>query len=115
MTKDYSDEIKKEIKVLIENGFEFGKSERYLKHRVGISFKEMEEELNNCRNLIFTEKRETNGEERYTLYFVYTKRKGRAYAVTFRNKIRIITAFPLGKRTLIKYNKQRFKKSKERI
>ena len=89
MPKDYSKEIKKIIKELKDKGFQFGKSEKYLRHRVGISFKDMEEELKGCKNLIFTEKREANGEERYTLYFIYTKKSGRAYAITFRNKIRV--------------------------
>lgn len=112
MSKDYSERVKEIIRNFKNKGFEFGKTEKYLKHRIGISFKEMEEELQTCKNLIFTEKREINGEERYTLYFVYTKKSGRAYAIIFRNKIRIITVFPLGKRTLIKYNRKRFKKSK---
>ena len=110
MLKDYSEEVKGLLKRFYERGFEFGKSEEYLKHRTGASFGEMAEELKNCKFLKFTERREAEGEKRYTLYFVYNKRSGRAYAITFRDKIRVITAFPLGHRTLIKYNRKRFKR-----
>lgn len=112
MSEDYSEEIKERIAELKEKGFEFGKSQEYLKHRVGASFEEMQRELESCDKLIFTDRREVDGEVRYTLYFVYNKRKGRVYAITFRDKIRVITVFPLGRRTLNKYYKQRFKKSK---
>lgn len=112
MSQDYSKEAKDKIDKLKKEGFEFGKSEKYLTHRVGISFKEMQKELEDCKDLVFTDKHKINGEIRYTLYFIYSKRKGRAYAITFRDKIRVITAFPLGRRTLNRYNKQRFKKSK---
>ncbi len=115
MTKDYSEEVKKSIKELQDKEFEFGKSEKYLKHRIGISLKEIEQELKECKSLVFTEKREINNEKRYTLYLIYNKRKGRAYALTFRNKIRVITAFPLGRRTLNRYNRQKFKKSKKHL
>ena len=110
MSKDYSREIIEKIAELKSKGFEFGKSERYLKHRTGINFKEMTEELKACKQLVFTEKRKINGEERYTLYFVYSRSKGRVYALTLRSRIRIITVFPLGRRTLSRYHKQRFKK-----
>ncbi len=111
MGQDYSKEVKVKINEFKEKGFEFGKSEKYLSHRAGISFKEMEAELENCKDLVFADRRDAGGEVRYTLYFVYNKRKGRAYAITFRGKIRVITAFPLGRKTLNKYNRQRFKKS----
>ncbi len=111
MCRDFSSEVKKWIADFKERGFEFGKSEAYLKHRIRIGFEEMKFEISECNKLVFTGKREINGEIRYTLYFVYSKKKGRAYALTFRNKIRVITAFPLGKRTLNKYFRQRFKKS----
>ena len=112
MVKDYSKEIKNKINKLMNKGFDFGKSDKYLEHRTGKSFKEIIREIKDCKFLEFTEKRIIEGEERFTLYFVYNKRKGMAYAITFRKKIRIITAFPLGRRTLSKYNRKRFKKSK---
>ena len=61
MIKDYSREIKNKIKDLKDKGFELGKSEKYLKHRTGASFKEMEKELQTCKNLVFTEKRGKDG------------------------------------------------------
>ena len=111
MSGDFSEEARKKISELKEKGFEFGKSERYLNHRTGITLENMKTELRNLNNLVFTDRKDINGEIRYTLYFVYNKRSGRAYAITFRDKIRVITAFPLGRRTLNKYYKQRFKKS----
>ena len=59
-------------------------------------------------NLEHIEKQEKSGETRFVLFFVHTKRKGIEYVLTFKDKIVIITAFPLGKRTLIRYRKKRF-------
>jgi len=108
--KDYSSELKKKINKYIKNhfSFEYGKSQQYLSHRIGLSIEEIESELKNCKNLVFTYKRETNGEIRYTLYFIYSKHSGRVYVLTFRDKIRVITAFPLGRRTLKKYFRRKF-------
>ena len=110
MVEDYSKEVKELIKANIKNGFEYGKSEKYLSYRVGATKGEIEKEIADCQNLTYTDKRNIDGEIRYTLYFVYNKRKGKVYSITFREKIRIITTFPLGKRTIKKYFKKRFKK-----
>ncbi len=108
--KDYSEEIKKLIEKFKEKGFEYGKTKEYLEFRNGCSIEDIEKELLEQKDLRFTEKQIKEGEKRYKLYYVYNKRKGRAYVITFRNKIRIITIYPLGPGTLNKYNKARFKK-----
>ncbi|MBS3066629.1 hypothetical protein J4205_02280 [Candidatus Pacearchaeota archaeon] len=65
--KNYSSEIKKKIKECIEKGtgFEYGKSGRYLSHRVKLSIEEIELELKEAKDLVFTNKKEINGEIRY--------------------------------------------------
>jgi uncharacterized DUF497 family protein len=108
--QDYSEELKQLIKKYKEKGFEYGKPKDYLEFRNGCSIEEMEKELLSLDDLKFTEKQIKEGEKRYKLYFIYTKKKGRAYAVTFREKIRIITIYPLGPGTLNKYPQTKFKK-----
>jgi len=108
--KDYSEEVKRLIEKFKERGFEYGRPKEYLEFRNGTSIKEIEKELLEQRDLKFIEKQLREGEKRYKLYYVYNKRKGRVYVITFRNKIRIITIYPLGPGTLNKYHKKRFKK-----
>jgi len=72
-----------------------------LLRRVKLLRQEIEEEIINCKNLSFTEKQVKDNEIRYALFFIYTKRRGRKYIITFRNGgIRIITIFPLGRKTI---------------
>lgn len=108
MKKDYSEEIKKIISELKSKEVEFRKSEDYLLNRINATKKEIEEELSNLNNLEFVEKQERNDEIRYALFFVYSRRKGRVYVLTFKDKIVLVTAFPIGRNTLKKYNKKRF-------
>ena len=61
----------------------------------------------NCDNLSFTNKQIKSGETRYALFFIYNKKEDRKYIITFREpKLRVITAFPLGRKTLKKYRKK---------
>jgi len=107
--KNYS----KQVRFFIDEcdkKLEYSKSLNYLTLRNGCSEEDFAKD-------IFTKKIEyaiyqiRNGEQRYILYFIYKeKRKGRAYVITFRNnKIIIRTIFPLGSKTLCKYDKKRFK------
>jgi len=108
--KNYSEEVKRLIEKFKERGFEYGKPQDYLEFRNGCSIEEMEKELLEQKDLKFTEKQIREREKRYKLYYVYSKRKGRVYVITFRDKIRIVTIYPLGPGTLNKYHKKRFKK-----
>lgn len=108
--KDCSEEVKRLIEKFKERGFECGKPLEYLEFRNGCSIEKMEKELLEQKDLKFTEKQTREGEKRYKLYYLYSKRKGRVYVLTFRDKIRIITVYPLGPGTLNKYLKKRFKK-----
>jgi len=111
MIKNYSDEVKILISKHSSKGFEFGKPTNYLFYRnKGLTAEMVFKELKTGENLKYTKKENVEEEIRYTLYFVHKRSKGRAYCITFREKIRIITIFPLGRRTLNKYNKKRFKK-----
>jgi uncharacterized DUF497 family protein len=106
MTKDYSEDVKKLINQY-KNEIIFGKDIDFLIKRIKVSKEEIEKEILECKNLVLTEKQVKDGETRYALYFTYSKRKGRKYAVTFRDKnIRIITVFPMGRKTLKRYKKK---------
>lgn len=109
MTKNYSVEIKSLIDKYKERGFEWGKPIDYLEFRNGLSKEEMEKEILDYNNVEFVEKQKEQGENRYKIYFVYSSKKGRVYVLTFREKIRIITIYPIGRQTLRNY-KRKFKK-----
>lgn len=108
--RDSSEEVQNLIEDYKNSGFEYGKSLDYLEWRLGCSKEEMEKQILAMKDLVFTQKQKREEETRYKLYYVYNKRKGRAYIITFRDKIRVVTAFPLGPHTLNKYHKTRFKK-----
>jgi len=106
---DYSEELKKLIEQHKEKGFEYGKPIKYLEFRNGCSIEEMEKDLLDFKDLIFTEKQFKENEKRYKTYHVYTSKRGRVYVITFRQKIRIITIYPLGPNTTKRYHKAKFK------
>jgi len=110
MKEDYSEEVKKLIKKYKKEEIEYGKPFGYLLFRNKATKEEIEKEIINCENLEFTEKQKKKEEVRYLLYFVYSRKRGRAYVLKFGKKLRIITIYPLGKRTLRRYRKRRFKK-----
>ena len=89
---------------------EFGKDLAYLCFRNNASKEEFVNEIFSPENLQIIEKQEINNEERFALYFIYSKTRGRVYILRFYSeKIRVITIFPLGRRTLNKYFKRKFK------
>ena len=102
----------KEFEILLKNyskeNVVFGKTEKYILDRINASKGEVINELFSGENLEFVEKQEKNNETRHVLFFVYSRRRGRVYVVKFGNDLRIITAYPLGRRTLSRYKKKRF-------
>jgi len=107
MKEDYSNEVKEIIKQYNKDNIEYGKDLNFFIRRLKVNEGEIEGEILKCDNLSFTEKQIKEGEIRYALFFVYGKRKGRKYIITFRDsRLRIITIFPLGKKTLRKYRKK---------
>jgi hypothetical protein len=107
MSRDYSEEARALIGKYRKGGIVFGKDTAFLLRRTKLSEKEIKNEVFSCKDLSFTGKQEKDGEVRYALFFVYGKRKGRKYVVTFRDgNIRIITVFPLGRKTLRRYRKK---------
>jgi len=110
MAKDYSEEVKTLIIGYKKEDAEYGKPLEYLLSRNKMTKEEIVKEIFECKNLEFTEKQERKGEIRYVLYFVYSRKKGRAYILRFNEKIRIITIYPIGKKTLRRYRKKRFKR-----
>lgn len=107
MRIDYSGEVKELIRKYKKEQIVFGKTLDFISARIKISKEEIEEEILNCNSLVFTEKQTKNDEERYALYFVYSRKRGRKYVITFRdNVLRIITIFNLGRKTLKKYVKK---------
>lgn len=114
MIKNYSEEIKTLLNKFISIGFEFGKPIKLLSFKSGgLTEEQIKKELFNFDFLEFSHKQNREGEIRYVLYFIYTKKKGRAFVITFREKIRIVTIFPLGYHTLKKYYRNKFKREKE--
>jgi len=104
---DYTDEVKKLINQYKKESIVFGKDLAFLLSRVKESKEEIEKEILSCKDLIFVEKQIKGNEIRYVLFFIYNKRKGKQYVITFRDKnLRIITIFPLGRRTIRKYKKK---------
>ena len=108
--KNYSEEFKQLIEKYKEKGFEYGKPIDYIEFRNGCSIEEMEKELLEFKNLKFIEKQTIENEKRYKAYFVYSSKRGRVYIMTFTNKIRIISIYPLGPSTVKRYNRAKFKR-----
>ncbi len=107
MVKDYSNEVKILIKRYRKEDIEYGKGLDFLIRRLNTKKEEIDNDILNCNNLSLTEKQLKNGEIRYALFFMYSRRKGRKYVITFReSKLRIITIIPLGKKTLKRYRKK---------
>jgi|SRR3989344_2164559 len=107
MEKDYSEEVKAIIKTYNKENIVFGKDIDLLLKRVEASKEQIEEEIMSCNSLSFVKKQVKDNEIRYALFFIYGKKKGRQYVITFRNReLRIITVFTLGKKTLKKYSKK---------
>ena len=106
MKEDCSKEVKEFIEKYENKGFRYAKPLEFLLNRIGDTKENIEKELINLKNLQFCKKQIRRGEIRYTLYYVYSNKKGRVYAISFEDKIVVITIFPLGKRTLKKYKKK---------
>ena len=106
MTKNYSEELKELIEKYRDKGFRYAKPVDLLLERINDTQENVEKELINLNNLKFCDKQERKGEIRYILYYIYSNKKGRVYAIAFEDKIVIITIFPIGKKTLKKYRKK---------
>lgn len=101
-------DVKKFLEKYSKEDIVFGKTEKYVLERIGAKREEVVKDLLFARGLEFVEKQERGDETRYVLFFVFSKRSGRVYVVTMDNKLRIITAYPLGRKTLSRYHKKRF-------
>ncbi len=102
-------EFKQLLSSYLPKGIVFGKLENYILERINATKEEVISELSSLDNLEFVQKQERKGETRYVLFVVYSKKRGRVYILNFRDdNIRIVTAYPLGRKTLSKYSKRRF-------
>lgn len=101
-------EFKEKISKYKRENIVFGKIEKYIIERINSNKEEIITDLLLCKDLEFVEIQSRKNETRYALFFIYSKRKGRVYIIKFNDNLRIITAYPLGRRTLLKYNKKRF-------
>ena len=101
-------EVKKLLSGYSKEDVIFGKTEAYILERIGATKKEVEDDLFTTENLEFVEEQKRSNETRYALFFIYSRKSGRVYVVKLDDKIRIITTYPLGKRTISKYHKKRF-------
>ncbi len=107
MKQDYSGEVKELIKKYKKEDIVYGKGLDFFIRRIKAGKEEIENEVLNCNDLSLTERQLKDGEIRYALFFIYSKRKGRKYVINFREaKLRIITIIPLGRKTLTRYKKK---------
>ena len=106
--KNYSKEVKEFIKSC-DKEIVFGKPLELLCWRNRCTLEDIKEDLFK-REANYVHLQNRDNETRYILYHIYSEKKGRAYVITFRgNKIRVITIYPIGTKTLIRYKKRRFK------
>lgn len=99
------------LKNYSENDVKFGKSLNYRCFRNNCAKEEFLKELFFPDKLTKVLKQTIKDEERFVLYYLYSKKKGRVYVLRFYSKeIRVITIFPIGKKTLKKYYRGKFKK-----
>lgn len=114
MRKDWSDFIKVKIKEYDLSRIIFTKQKllNWLAARNDCSIEDMKKEILNPKSLVFADKQtidfEGQKEDRYRCYFIYSNTRGRFYILNFNSFIKVITAVPLGRRTLRRY-KKRFK------
>ena len=112
--KDWSGDVKEKTKKYSQEQIIFTKTELidWLCKRNNTTADKLKKEVLNPINLAFAEKQqakfEGKNEERFRCYFVYSKNKGRCNILRFKNDLKIITVFPIGRTTLKKYRK-RFK------
>jgi hypothetical protein len=111
MTKDYTEEVKKLVKKYNKEDIEYHKPLKYLCQRNSLTQEEIEEAIMSCKGISLTELQEKPYETRYALFFVYNKRKGKCFVLTFDDKITVVTIYPMGRKTILRYKKKRFKKS----
>lgn len=107
------EEFQKILAKYSKENVEFGKDLDYLCFRNNSSKEEFIEEIFSLEHLELINRQEKDKEERFALYFIYSKSRGRVYVLRFYpERIRVITIFPIGKRTLKKYFKRKLKKDK---
>ncbi len=72
---------------------------------------EIIENLTNQKRLVFADKQERTfqgkKDTRYNCYFLFSKSKAHRYVLSFNDKLKVLTAIPLGRKTL---NKMSIKK-----
>ena len=111
--KDFSEEVKNKLKLYnIKNILFTKKNPNLIFKRINKSEEEIKTEILNSIGLKFTHKQEAlfNGlkEIRYACYHIFSNSKGVCYIINFNHQIKVITAIPLGRKTLNRYRK-RFK------
>ena len=104
-------EIKEKIKEYKEHQVIFAKPDyKEQLERRKLKEKELIPELLSLKNLvkIESEEREFRGKKeiRYKVYFIYSNSKGRCYSLKFNKILKIITVYPLGRKTLNKWRKK---------
>jgi hypothetical protein len=90
----------------------------WLEERNNKTVEDMKSELLNPEKLMFAQEQsvcfKNNPEKRFRCYFVYSKSKGRCYILRFNKEVKVITAFPLGRKTLKRYKKT-FKRPQHKV
>ncbi len=109
MKKDYSDETKKLIKKYKKEDIKYLKPIEYLSKRNQMTKEQMDGKIINLNDLKYTEKQEKPSGTRYALFFIHSTIKGHCYVLEFDKNIKVATIYPLGRRTIRRYKKKRFK------
>ena len=114
MVKDWSIFVKNKIHNCIISEIMFTKTGDnliWLAERNNCSLDDLKQELKNTEHLVFAEKQEVDhkgeSETRFKCYYIYSNSRGRCFPLIIGEKIKIVTAFPLGRITLNKYRKRK--------
>lgn len=108
MGEDSSEEVKEIIKKYSKEDIEFLKPLDYLSKRNSLSEENIKEEIIKCDKLAYTEKQDKPSGTRYAMFFKYSNKRGRCYVLEFKDKLSVVTIYPIGRRTLKRYVRKRF-------
>ena len=114
MAKDWSVFVKNRIHKYPISEIKFtkkGDNLEWLAERNNCSLDGLKQEIKTTKHLVFSEKQEVDHkgelETRFKCYYIYSNSRGRCFIILIGEKIKIVTAFPLGRITLNKYRKKK--------
>ena len=115
MTKNWKKFVKIQVKNYTLSDIKFTKVKllSWLELRNRASIQKLKTEVYNSTNLEFVEKQvvtfQNKKETRYKCYHIFSNSRGRCFILTFNSTIKVITVFPLGRKTLTRYRKDLYR------